>query len=197
MLHDEESVGRDIECKYSLLCRTVEEPSNIGEALKAHATNELNDTSQPQRINVRRAALLEDAISAIGKSTFKFNRNLKVRFIGEPAVDDGGPKREFFRLIHIAISQPCALFKPLPSGCGITPNHNIQCLVEGKFSTCGRIIALGLLHGGEAPHCFSKAVSDFLVYGSVSTPSCKEMIQSLPDFEVQSKIEKVSCIFFF
>ena len=118
MLHDGESVGRDIECKYSLLCRTVEKPSNIGEALKAHVINELNETSQPQRINVQRAALLEDAISANGKSTFKFNRNLKVHFIKEPAVDDGGPKREFFRLIHIAISQPCALFKPLPSGCG-------------------------------------------------------------------------------
>ena len=119
-----------------MLCRTVEEPSNIGEALKAHAINELNDMS---RINVRRATLLEDAISATGKSTFKFNRNLKVCFIGEPAVDAGGSKREFFRLIHLAISQPCALLKLLPSGCGVTPNHNIQYLVAGKFSTCGRI----------------------------------------------------------
>ena len=185
-------VSVDYRVQNSMLCRTVEEPSDIGEALKAHAVNELNDTSQPQRINVRRATLLEDAISAIGKSTFRFNRNLKVRFIGEPAVDDGGPKREFFRLIHMAIAQTCALFKPLPNGCGVTPNHNIQCLVAGKFATCGRIIALGLLHGCEAPHCFSKAVSDFLVYGSVSNPSCEEMIQSLPDFEVQSKIEKVS-----
>ena len=59
----------------------------------------------------------------------------------------------------------------------------------------GEFIALSLLHGGEAPHCFSKAVSDFLVYRSVSNPSCKEMIRSMPDFEVQSKIEKISDIY--
>ena len=152
---------------------------------------ELTDTSQAQRVNVRRSNLLDDAISAIGKSTIQLQRNLKVRFIGEPAVDDGGPKREFFPLFHAAMAHATAMFQELPDGYGITLNHNIQSLNAGKFATCGQILVMGLLHGSEAPHCFSKAASDFLVYGSVNNPNYKEMVQSLPDREVQGKLAQV------
>ena len=153
---------------------------------------ELTDTSQPQRINVRRSDIFDDAISAIGKPTFHLKRNLKVRFLGEPAVDEGGPRREFFRLLYNAMGQSSAMFQMLPNGRGITLNHNIPSLAAGRYATCGTIPALGLLYGTEAPNCFSNATADFLVYGSVNDPSPIEMLQSLPDYEVQVQLVEVS-----
>ena len=51
-----------------------------------------------ERINVRRSSLLHDALMAFSRHTFDPSANLQVRFIGEPAVDEGGPRCELFRL---------------------------------------------------------------------------------------------------
>ncbi len=48
------------------------------------------------RINVRRKEVFNDYITVSQKPWFNNRRLLKVTFVGEPAVDDGGPCREFF-----------------------------------------------------------------------------------------------------
>ena len=48
------------------------------------------------RINVRRKEVFNDYITGSQKPWFNNRRLLKVTFVGEPAVDDGGPRREFF-----------------------------------------------------------------------------------------------------
>ena len=49
------------------------------------------------RINVRRKSVLDDYVAKRTKCSWFYPQNkLKVVFIGEPAVDDGGPRREFF-----------------------------------------------------------------------------------------------------
>ena len=50
------------------------------------------------RITVRRRHVFEDALVALRRG-FPFDRYLAVTFLGEPAVDAGGPCREFFRLL--------------------------------------------------------------------------------------------------
>ena len=71
---------------------------NIGTILQEHTQKVC--ASDIQRINIRQSHLLDDAISLVQKATFCPGKTLKVRFIGEPAVDDGGPRREFFRGCH-------------------------------------------------------------------------------------------------
>ena len=53
------------------------------------------ETGQPIRINVTRKTLWDDFTRARTRR-LKPNKLLKVVFIDEPAIDDGGPRREFF-----------------------------------------------------------------------------------------------------
>lgn len=48
------------------------------------------------RIDVRRKYLWDDYVEAQKRPWVKKECSLKIVFLGEPAVDDGGPKREFF-----------------------------------------------------------------------------------------------------
>ena len=50
------------------------------------------DEEDYQRINVRRSFLLRDALRQICKDSFDSNKLLRVVFIGEPAIDEGGPR---------------------------------------------------------------------------------------------------------
>jgi hypothetical protein len=52
------------------------------------------------RISVRRKSVFKDYLETAKKPWFNGRRMLKVTFIGEPAVDDGGPRREFFSGLH-------------------------------------------------------------------------------------------------
>jgi len=46
---------------------------------------------------VNRRSVLKSAAMALKTPQFDFNRPVRVVFAGEEAVDDGGPRREFFR----------------------------------------------------------------------------------------------------
>ena len=54
------------------------------------------DSSKKTRISIRRKSMFQDYIEARKKKWFNSAQTLKVTFIGEPAIDDGGPLREFF-----------------------------------------------------------------------------------------------------
>ena len=57
-----------------------------------------NDFSH-QRITIRRSSLLKDSYRQFTRSGFFVNKPLRVIFIGEEAVDEGGPRREYFNLL--------------------------------------------------------------------------------------------------
>lgn len=48
------------------------------------------------RISIRRKSVFDDYLEVVKKMWFNPKQLLKVTFIGEPAIDDGGPRREFF-----------------------------------------------------------------------------------------------------
>jgi hypothetical protein len=77
-----------------------ESSSNDGSAttiVECLATLRRNVKEEITKIYVRRKRLWEDFVH-VTKSCkwFQPQNNIKVTFIGEPAIDDGGPKREFF-----------------------------------------------------------------------------------------------------
>ena len=65
-----------------LLCRI----SNLAESL----------SENPVRLNVRRRHMWSDVKEARLKQRVNPGNRIKIVYIGEPAVDDGGPRREFF-----------------------------------------------------------------------------------------------------
>ena len=56
---------------------------------------------KPLRIKVRRRNIWEDLKVKLAKYTESdLNNIIKVQFVGEPAVDQGGSRNEFFSLLH-------------------------------------------------------------------------------------------------
>ena len=56
------------------------------------------DTSAYQQIVVHRKHLWEDALNCF-KGGLDFTKYICISFVGEPAVDEGGPLREFLHLL--------------------------------------------------------------------------------------------------
>ena len=84
-----------------------------------------SDNENCYRITVRRCHIFEDAMVAIRRG-FDEQKHLKIVFIGEPAVDDGGPRREFFVLLMGAVANSGSLLDG-PPDCRVL-RHNTSAL---------------------------------------------------------------------
>ena len=141
-----------------------------------------------QRIGVRRAHLFQDAFRAFSKPSFNVNKVLKVCFIGDPsAVDDGGPRREFFSLLIKEMFSMSGLFHGWPEN--VCPIHDFTAVASNKFYVIGKMLASCLIQGGEPPVCFSRAVADYIVNKKVTSAPC---INDIPDYEIKQLLLKVN-----
>ena len=66
---------------------------NLKELLKAHVNDVLGEDSF--RITARRGHIYKDTVESLRRG-FDETKHIRVIFFGEPAVDNGGPRREFF-----------------------------------------------------------------------------------------------------
>ena len=113
-------------------------------------------------------------------------KKLKVTFIGEAGVDDGGPCREYLRLVIAAMAEQNHLLDgPIDRR---VLRHNVLAVERGYYFIMGCIIVLSLTQGGPAPSFFAPSVVDYLVGGSGNVRPC---IDDVPDYEVQEKLRKV------
>ena len=139
-----------------------------------------------QRLNVRRAYLFKDAIKQFSKITFNVYKRLRVVFIGEQAVDDGGPRREFFHFLMREIFELSGFFVGYPDH--VIPLHSVDAVDKNKFSIIGKMISTSIIQGGEAPCCFAKTAADYIVYSQVKSKIC---IEDIPDINVQHILREV------
>ena len=72
------------------------------------------DDLKAHRITVRWGHILDDTLVAL-RSGFDEKKHIRVRFLGEPAVDEGGPRREFFMLLMGAIANTSSLLDGPPN----------------------------------------------------------------------------------
>ena len=63
------------------------------------------------RLSMIRTDLLADVIAFFKSGQCHYDRPLNVRFEGEPAVDGGGPRREFFSLLLQRILSPTSQYR--------------------------------------------------------------------------------------
>ena len=56
----------------------------------------LEDISMHLMIKVHRDNIVEDTLKQITNSNINFKKPLRVAFIGEPGIDEGGVRKEFF-----------------------------------------------------------------------------------------------------
>lgn len=93
----EESVangGESFKVEESLTLPEVNETVFITEVVQA-LINNMSDT-KPRRLNIRRKLSRRDFKEARQKGIIGAADHVKIAFIGEPAIDDEGPRREFF-----------------------------------------------------------------------------------------------------
>ncbi len=160
---------------------------NIQHLLLIHTSKVLtNDSDKIQRLTIRRNFIYADTISILRRPVFHFNWNVRITFIGEPAVDAGGPCREFFRLLINEIMSNNTLFQgPMHAR---FPCHNMQELEKGTYKYIGQIISLSLVHDGPGPHCLAPWVVDYILYGLSGVTPIPEQI---PEDDIQTTVKKV------
>lgn len=167
---------------FCLFCRSV----SISEILHDHRLFVLPiDEDDQVRITVRRKHILGDTFHKL-RNGLDVKKHLKVTFIGEPAVDAGGPLREYFHRLLRDLSQDNSLL------CGPqnsrVPRHSVVELEKRSFFHVGVILALSLLHGGPAPQFFSSAVADYITVG---IEGVKCTLDDVPDLCMRKSLEKV------
>ena len=83
-------------------------------------------------------------------------------FIGESGVDDGGPRREFCKLLMQAIKSSEVLEGKENSACF---SHDMHFLAAKQYFIAGKAVALSICHGGTGLHCLSNATYQFIAKG--------------------------------
>ena len=107
--------------------------------------------------------------------------------MGEPAVDDGGPLREFLHLVTGAIATINYLFHGREE-CRV-PAPNQAALEKLTYKYVGEMMAVSLVHGSPAPAFLAPSVVDYIAYGMNKVQSSvNEVLSQL----IKSMLEKVS-----
>ena len=100
-----------------------------------HCLKVLLEEEDHHRITVRRRHIFKDAIITAFRTGFQFKKHLAVTFLGEPAVDTGGPCREFLCLL---MQERCrSTFFEGPEDARI-PAHNMLALEKRTYLYMGQ-----------------------------------------------------------
>lgn len=146
-----------------------------------------NNVDYTYRVKVRRKHVWEDALHQF-KHKILPSHHIRVTFLGEPAVDAGGPLREFFCLLMSAIGRNNSLF------CGEMssriPTHNVLELTKNTYKYVGIMIVSSIVHGGPAPRFFAHCVADYIVFG---IDHVKPKLEEVLDLVIKNKLRKVQC----
>ena len=125
-----------------------------------------------------RSSVWEDAMFKLNQIETDLHKTVKVQFIGEPAVHQGGPSREFFSLLNAAKKQ-----KILSHG---VFRYDVSLLQQKQYFSFGQLTALGLLQGYPGPNCFQRSVLDYILYRDIGI--IKPTIDEIPVLEVKEAL---------
>ena len=176
--HDEENLLTETKTLF-----TTNE--NLGTKLENWKNSNM-DGNGHFRLKVRRQEVWDDTLTKLNKANSQDTcKPIKVQFIGEPAVDQGGPSREFFSLIN-ANAQRKLMSKSVF-------RHNISALQRKEYYAFGQLTALGILQGSPGPKYFSKTVVDYIFSGCAE--NLQPTVDEIPNTDIKDclqKLEKVS-----
>ncbi|XP_016417290.1 G2/M phase-specific E3 ubiquitin-protein ligase-like [Sinocyclocheilus rhinocerous] len=149
------------------------------------------NSNQTCKFNINRASVLDGAVRGFTRLSYNPNNRMVIRFSDdkgkyEEAIDLGGPRREFLRLLLVALMQS-SMFEGKEDSLNLALDS--QAIRENRYFIAGRAVAVSLVHGGPAPGCFSKTLFDSLVQGP---DMCIPVLDDVADCELYNKIKKVS-----
>lgn len=109
-------------------------------------------------IQIRRNSLLEDSLRALSTQSKNLRKQLKIKFVGEAGVDQGGVKKEFFHLLMKELFNPqYAMFEHKHNDRFLWFNKcSLECNVN--FELIGTMLALAIYNSVLLPAPFPKVV---------------------------------------
>lgn len=152
-----------------------------------HMTGSTFDEEDEERITVRRSHIWEDTVRALRRN-LDLRKVIKVTFLGEPAIDDGGPRREYLRLLMKTVSEHSLLTGPPMRKVLV---HNTLAIQKRYFRYIGEAIVMSVTQGGPGPLCFAPSVVDYL-QGGIERVTPR--IEDIPNDNIQELLRKVPSI---
>ena len=144
-----------------------------------------SDYDSHTKLIVRRRRVWNDSNETLKRFIGVNIKHLKTDFVGEEAVDEGGPLREFFSLIFEGVQ------KHIMTGGNnsFTFLYDVRKLGDGYFFRFGQLIAFSLLHDCPGPRKLVESVAKHMLeFQSFTVPS----IKTVPDFELQTKPTEIN-----
>ena len=133
------------------------------------------------RIIINRNDVYKSTVRSVHRKKFSFSKPLAVTFAGEEAVDTGGPKREYLRLLMREVASLNIFNRGWFT-------HDLVALEKKLFRLAGQLTAWSILQGGSGPKCLSiniygliseKMTSEVMVYDDIKDEGLKEILTSL------------------
>ncbi|XP_052420102.1 uncharacterized protein LOC127964005 [Carassius gibelio] len=144
--------------------------------------------SEHVSVLVSRNKVLQSAKDSVSNSNFPWTKIPLVTFVGEEALDCGGPRREFFRILMMEVQRSLGIFEGQPGHLFFT--YDQMALEEHKYELAGKLIAWSVAHGGPGLKSL-----DPCLYQLMSTQECQLVDfdwHLIPDADIQDKLQKIS-----
>ncbi|XP_077057394.1 uncharacterized protein LOC143710316 [Siphateles boraxobius] len=144
---------------------------------KLQSTIDGNICPTANQINVFRENILQCSLQAVKRRRFNPQAKLDVVFVdagenGEGAIDEGGPTREYLRLLMRAIHQS-NVFQGHEKDRSLA--LDTQALENRLYASVGKMIAMCVVHGGVGPHFFSERLFQQICGMPTSSASVDEV----------------------
>ncbi|XP_047192931.1 uncharacterized protein LOC124850943 isoform X1 [Scophthalmus maximus] len=143
------------------------------------------------KFNINRSAVLDGAFRGFNRATYNPNATMNIKFSddlgrNEEAVDLGGPRREFLRLLMEAL-----IMSSMFEGSAYSQNLALDIAAhrEDRYFLAGRAVAVSLVHGGPPPTFLSTTLFDCLAAGSHTT---KPVMEDIADTDIYNQVKRVS-----
>uniref|UniRef100_A0A1X7V671 HECT domain-containing protein n=1 Tax=Amphimedon queenslandica TaxID=400682 RepID=A0A1X7V671_AMPQE len=146
------------------------------------------DTDETMFLDVCRGFVLIDAMRQAAKKKLNPNQLLKIRFVGESAIDHGGLKRKFFHLLAPDVSNN--YFSGADNGSRFLINI-ITGVQNRKYYYLGVYFVLSVLYGGNGFPLMHDSLFNYLVYQSIDTSTVS--VDNIPDQALKFLVNKVTC----
>ncbi|CAM4610246.1 unnamed protein product [Leuciscus chuanchicus] len=141
------------------------------------------------QINVFRENILQCSLQAVKRRRFNPQAKLDVVFVdaeknGEGAIDEGGPTREYLRLLMRAIHQS-NVFQGHEKDWSLA--LDTQALENRLYASVGKMIAMCFVHGGVGPHFFSERLFQQIC----GMPTSSASVDEVGDHTLREQIIKI------
>lgn len=113
---------------------------------------------------------------------------IRVQFVGEPAVDQGGPCNEFFCLLQREV---CGSKMFIGNQTSKLFNHNLLALEQRNYFMCGQLCSFAIMQGSPEPF-LSPTLADYIVVGELNR--AQPRIDDVFDKEVRDKLKELKII---